>query len=271
MRFPGMEWMDRVIGQQNYSIVSYVNSKVSAADQIHMIPYIFAANNTFRLFNNQLVYNQDTASPAMFKVLASQGGPIPDNDKIATMSAGVALDNALSDLIAAFDNGFDEGFDNLMQFDGLSLRQYLLQKGFTAAEIDWMETIDDATTHFDTYSLTQAVLEQWIFNSAPLDSWTAIEGGMDRIPYGMIKIIKNQPILNKPVKALVGESSCSVTALIDGGEQRTYSHVINTVPLSVMQNMDMSTLDLGYNKTFAIRKLQYDPAGKIGMTFKSRW
>jgi monoamine oxidase len=38
-----------------------------------------------------------------------------------------------------------------------------------------------------------------------------------------------------------------------------------------MQNMDMSTLKLDYNKTFAIRKLQYDPAGKIGMTFKTRW
>jgi hypothetical protein len=35
--------------------------------------------------------------------------------------------------------------------------------------------------------------------------------------------------------------------------------------------MDMSTLGLDYNKTFAIRKRQYDPTGKIGMAFKTRW
>jgi hypothetical protein len=53
MRFPGMSWMDRVIGPQQYSVVNYVNSKVSAAtDKIQMIPYIFAANNTYRLFND---------------------------------------------------------------------------------------------------------------------------------------------------------------------------------------------------------------------------
>ena len=173
MRFPGMSWIDRVIGKQDYSVVNCVNRRVSA-DKIQTIPYIFTANYTYRLFNNQLVYNQDTTSPTTFKVLSSEGGPIPDSDRIATMSAGTALDDALSDLIAAFDNGFDEGFDNLMKYDGLSLREYLLQKGYTAQDIDWMETIDDATTHatthFDAYALSQAVLEQWIFNSAPLDS-----------------------------------------------------------------------------------------------------
>ena len=286
MRLPGMPWMDRVIGNENYSVVSYVNSKVSAEDRIQMIPYIFTANNTYRLFNNQLVYNQETPSASTFKVLSSQGGPIPDNDRIATISAGTALDDALADLIAAFKNGFDEGFDNLMRYDGISLRTYLLQKGYTAAEIDWMETLDDATTHYDAYALSQAVLEQWIFNSAPLDSWTAVEGGMDRITHGMTQVLSNRPLMKKAVNALVGNPDGSVTAVVADGEVRTYSHVINTVPLGkltwqtgkpllkalgVMQNMDMSTLHLDYNKTFAIRKLQYDPAGKIGMSFKSRW
>ena len=80
-----------------------------------------------------------------------------------------------------------------MQSDGISLRTYLLQKDYTAADIDWMETIDDATTHVDSYALSQAVLEQWIFTSAPLKSWTALEGGMDRLTFGMTKALKNQP------------------------------------------------------------------------------
>ena len=270
MRFPGMSYMDRVIGKQPWSVVNYVNSRLPT-EKVQMIPYIFTANNTYRLFNNQLVDNQLTPSPATFKVLGSQGGPIPDNDKIATISAGTALDNALADLLTAFDQGFDAGFNNLMQYDGLSLRAYLLQKGYTAQEIDWMETLDDATRHYDTYTLSQAVLEQWIFNTAPLDSWTAVEGGMDRITYGMTRILKHQPVMNKPVHDLRGNSDGSVTMVIRGGEERAYAHVINTAPLGVMATMDMSTLNLDYNKTFATRKLQYDPAGKIGGTFKTRW
>jgi hypothetical protein len=266
-----MSWMDRVIGQQNYSVVSYVNSQLPSDEHVQMIPYIFTANNTYRLFNDQLRYNQDTPDAATFDDLTSQGGPIPDHDQLATMSAGTVLDNALADLIAAFNAGFDEGFNNLMKFDGISLRTYLLQKGFTSQDIDWMETIDDATTHFDSYSLSQAVLEQWFFNSAPLDSWTAVEGGMDRITVGMTRTLAKKPIMNKWVKSLVGNSDQSVTTVTSDDEERTYSHVINTVPLGVMQNMDLSTLDLDYNKTFAIRKLQYDPAGKIGMSFRSRW
>jgi monoamine oxidase len=136
-----------------------------------------------------------------------------------------------------------------------------------------METIDNATTHFDSYSLPQAVLEQWKFNSAPLDSWTAVEGGMDRTTVGMTRTLTKKPIMNKWINGLVGSSDQTVTALISDDEKRTYSHIINTVPLGVVQNMDLSTLELelDYNKTFAIGKLQYDPAGKIGMSFKSRW
>jgi monoamine oxidase len=272
MRFPGMPWMDRVIGGENYSVVSYVNSKVAEEDKIQMIPYIFAADNTYRLYIDHLLYNQDAPTADAFDVLTSDGGPIPNGDQLATLSAGTVLDNALQDLINVFNtSGFDAGFNHLMQNDSVSLREYLMRKGYSTRDVDWTETTDDATTHYDTYSLSQAVLEQWIFNSAPLDSWTAIEGGMDRITYGMTKALGNKPILGKKVVGLVGNSNKTVTAVIAGGEERTYAHVINTVPLGVMQNMDMSTLDLDYNKTFAIRKLQYDPAGKIGMTFKTRW
>ena len=270
MRFPGMEWMDRVNDNENYSMVSYVNSKAAPEDHIQMIPNIFATNNSYQLFNDELVYNQDTPSAARFKVLSSDGVPIPNNDRIATLSAGTALDDALQDLINVFNtSGFDARFNNLMQYDGISVREYLLQKDFTAAEIDWMETIDDATTHFDAYSLSQAVLEQWIFTIAALDSWAAVEGGMDRMTYGMTKIIKNQPLLRKRVIGLIGNSDGTVTVSMARGDQRTYAHVINTVPLGVMQNTDMSTLNLDDIKTFYC-KLQYDPAGKIGMTFKTR-
>jgi protoporphyrinogen oxidase len=104
-----------------------------------------------------------------------------------------------------------------------------------------------------------------------LDSWTAVEGGIDRITVGMTRTFTKQPVMNKWVNGIVGNLDQTVTAVISDDEKRTYSHVINTVPLSVMQNVEVSTLKLDYNKTFAIRKLQFNPSGKIGMSFKSRW
>jgi hypothetical protein len=272
MRFPGMPWMDRVIGGENYSVVSYVNSRVAPVDKIRMIPYIFTANNTYRLYNDRLLYNQETPTADTFDVETSDGGPIRNDDKLATTAAGSVLAEALQDFIDVFStSGFDAGFDHLMQYDGVSLRQYLLSKNYTTQDVDWMETLTDATTHMDAYALSQAVLEQWIFNSAPLDSRSAIEGGMDRLTHGMTQILKSKPLLGKRVIALTGNADKTVTAATADGSSRTYAHIINTVPLGVMQNMDMSTLELDYNETFAIRKLQYDPAGKIGMTFKTRW
>jgi hypothetical protein len=149
MRFPGMSWMDRVIGQQNYSVVSFVISKLPSEEHIQMISYIFTVNNTYWLFNNQLRYNQDTPDAATCNVLTSQDGSIPDHNQLAITSAGTVLGDALSDLIAAFATCFDDGFNNLLKFDNISLRTYLLQQGYTSQDIDWLETIDDAATHFD--------------------------------------------------------------------------------------------------------------------------
>ncbi|KAG4417758.1 hypothetical protein IFR04_009127 [Cadophora malorum] len=271
MRFPGMPWMDRVIGTQNTSIVSYVNSHVTEeADKIRMIPYIFQANNTFRLFNDKLILNQETPSAQNFGVLTSEGGDIPAGT-FSTLSPGQVFDEAISDLIAALEADFDTGFNKLMEYDQLSVRQYLLNRNFTGPEIEWIETINDATGHYDDMSLSQAALEQWIFDSAPLSSWQAVDGGMDRMTYGMTKILKNSVITSKRVTAIRPGAGTSLDVVINGTEVRNYAHVINTVPLGVMQMMDLTELKLDYTKRLAIRKLSYDPAGKIGMTFKSRW
>jgi monoamine oxidase len=235
-----------------------------------MIPYIFQANNTFRLFNDKLVYNQVNPSAETFDVLVSEGGTI-NNDSFAAMSPGAVFSGAVGDLVQALGVDFDTGFDMLMQYDHISVRQYMLQKGYSPQQIDWIETIADATTHYDTYALSEAVMEQWIFNEAPFDSWLCVEGGMDRIVDGMLKIISKTVETGKRVTAIKPASNGALKVVINGNEERTYDHVINTVPLGAMQVMDMTELDLDYRKKLAIRKLQYDPAGKIGMKFKTRW
>jgi monoamine oxidase len=158
-----------------------------------------------------------------------------------------------------------------MEYDQLSVRAFLLEQGYTSQDIDWLETIDDATEHYDCGSLSQATLEAWIFDETPLNSWQAVEGGMDRIINGMVKILKNSVVTSKRVTGLKPGVNGSVTVVINETEERSYAHVINTPPLGVVQTMDMTGLNLDYAKKSAIRQLRYDPAGKIGMTFKTRW
>ena len=141
----------------------------------------------------------------------------------------------LHHLIAALEADFDTGFNKLMEYDQLSVRQYLLNRNFTGPEIEWIETINDATGHYDDMSLSQAALEQWIFDSAPLSSWQAVDGGMDRMTYGMTKILKNSVITSKRVTAIRPGAGTSLDVVINGTEVRNYAHVINTVPLGVMQ------------------------------------
>ncbi|EQL03614.1 amine oxidase (flavin-containing) [Ophiocordyceps sinensis CO18] len=270
MRFPGMEWMDRIIGKANNSLVPYINSKLKPEDQIKLIPYIFQANDTFRLFNDKLIYNQASPSAENFNVLVADGGTI-NNDTFAAMSPSAVLGGAIRNLVQALVTDFDTGFNMLMQYDAISVRQYMLQKGYSPQQIDWIETIADATTHYDTYSLSEAVMEQWIFYEAPLSSWKCVEGGMGRIVDGLVKIISKTVETTKRVTAIKPADSGALKVVINGDEERTYHHVINTAPLGAMQVMDMTELDLDYRKKLAIRRLQYDPAGKIGMKFKSRW
>ncbi|KAI9846686.1 MAG: hypothetical protein M1837_003741 [Sclerophora amabilis] len=271
MRFPGMAWMDRVIGKQNTSLISYINAHLKPEDEpVKLIPYIFRIDNTFRLYNDKLIYNQVLPSADNFDVLVSDGGTI-DPGVFATASPASVFDEAIKDLIHELEIDFDSGFRKLMEYDQVSVRQYMLTKGFSPEQIDWMETVDDATTHYDTMSMSQSALEEWIFESAPLDSWLAIEGGMDRISAGMVKILSKSVETSMRVTAIKPAPEGALSVHINGTEDRTYAHVINTVPLGVMQQMDLTELNLDYRKKLAIRKLSYDPAGKIGMKFRSRW
>lgn len=271
MRFPGMSWMDRVIGKGNNSLITYVNSKLKAGDQpVTLIPYIYQANNTFRLYNDKLVYNQVTPSAANFDILSTEGGTINRTD-FATSSPGTIFNDAVDEIIKALKEDFTKGFNKLMEYDNLSVRQYLLNKGYSTQEVDWLEAINEATTHYDTYSLGQAVIEQWVFSETPLNHWFSVEGGMDRLVVAMTKVIHKTVETKKRVTAIQPAEGNNLKVIINGNEERVYDHVINTVPLGAMQVMDMTKLQLGYRKKHAIRRLQYDPSVKMGMKFKTRW
>lgn len=161
--------MDRVIGRQNNSMVSYINNHVTNnADKITMIPYIFQTNNTFLRYNDKILKIQSNLTGDPFDVSIMDGGNIPND--FAVQSPGQYFETQLNLFTDALNKDFDDGFNYLMAVDSISVRQWFLNLGLSNQEIDWLETTNDATNHYDL-SMSQTILEQWIFTAAPLPSW----------------------------------------------------------------------------------------------------
>lgn len=269
MRFPGMHYMDRITGKSNQSLITYINEHVTEPqDRVVQIPYIFTARNTFRLFNNVLLYNQITPTADAFDTELKDNGTV--DAQFANLSPAQAWGNVTNQFTTALSENFTAGFNALMKTDFQSIRAYLQSQGYTDPEIDWMETINDATDHYDTYSMSQGVLEQWVFTESRLEDWTCIRGGMDRITHGIERILKNKPILQARVTAIKPCSNGELHLRYNGTD-RKYAHVISTIPLGALQAVDLKEVKLGYAQRNAIRKLSYDPAMKIGVKFKTRW
>lgn len=155
MRFPPMTpgYMERILGAKNWSLIPYINShpNVAKKDHVVQIPYIFKTNSTFRLFNNVLAFNNDSTSPDQFHVKLLRNNLSDPFDALASsnvFSQSIAeFTGALTDSKGGLDT---KGWNHLMDYDSLSVRAYLLTQGFTMDEIDWLETMNDATGHYDS-------------------------------------------------------------------------------------------------------------------------
>lgn len=291
MRFPPMTpgYMERVIGTQNWSLIPYINShpSVSKKDQVVQIPYVFRTNSTFRLFNNVLAFNNDSTSPDQFLVELMRDN---SSDPLNALGASNVFSQATQTFMQVLNdtNGdlSTEGWNNLMKFDSLSVRGYLLTQGFTMDEIDWLETINDATGHYDSkllfdssqlraahgglfhirpntaeltetpYSVPQAVMEEWVFASTSIDNWTCIRGGMDMLTKGMALVLKNKHRMGNKVTKIRPGKKGSLRVIANHTVEYKYSHVISTVPLGPLQAIDMTELELGYFRNNAIRTLK---------------
>ncbi|KAK4164716.1 flavin-containing amine oxidase [Cladorrhinum sp. PSN259] len=272
MRIPDIEYMFRLLGTQNNSLMSYINAKAPfESDKVKLIPYIFEVGNNFRLFNDKLVHLAVTPSAETFGTLKSDNGTVSD-PAFGAMSPQKILETEFAPLVQGLEDDFTSGFVKLMEYDHLSVRQFLMERGYAAEEIDWIETVHDFTGQYDRWSLPQAVLEGWILDKTPLDKWKTIEGGMDRLVNGMVHVLDKSVLTSKRVTGLKPTpGGRGVTVVVNKTEERNYAHVINTPPLGVLYTMDMTQLGLSYAQKLAIRDLEYDNAAKVGMTFKTRW
>lgn len=64
------------------------------------------------------------------------------------------------------------------------------------------------------------------------------------------------------------DSPIVVTA---GGEKRTYSHVVSTIPLPVLRTIDLKGSHFDALQSNALRELHFTPAVKIGVLFSEDW
>jgi len=63
----------------------------------------------------------------------------------------------------------------------------------------------------------------------------------------------------------------SVTVTVNGNETHDYSHVISTLPLSILRITDLSGAGLNVMQKNALHALKYTPLIKVGILFKSNW
>ncbi|KAG8156840.1 hypothetical protein KVR01_013253 [Diaporthe batatas] len=268
MRFPPMTpgYMERIIGAHNWSLIPYINShpNVARKDQVVQIPFVFKTDSTFRLFNNVLAFNNDSTSPDQFHVeLMRNNRTDPFNEFGASHLFREAIDDFMQTLIDTNGDLNTEGWNHLLERDSLSVRAYLLMRDHTMDEIDWLETINEATGHYNVYSLPQAVLEEWMFWSTSIDNWTCIRGGMDMLTKGMTLTLKSKPKMRNKVTDIRAGDKSALRVIINHTVEYQYSHVISTVPLGPLQAINMTELELGYFRNNAIRLLKWEnlPSG----------
>ncbi|GJC89387.1 putative bifunctional amine oxidase DDB_G0291301 [Colletotrichum liriopes] len=261
-----MPYMDRIIGDKSWSLIPYINQRVSERDQVVKKHYIFQANNTLRRFNGVTALIQDPASASPDRY----GVPI-FNSTFNAQSASALWKNQVEFMVERLSKDFTAGFNLLMEYDSKTVRGFLLDQGFANSEIDWLETMNDATGHYDMMSMSQAVLEQWIFDGYNISNWSLINGGMDMLTKGMNLIVKNKPVLHNRVTDIKKSPDSTLKIIVNGTKEYSYAHVISTVPLGALQAINMTELDLSYFENNAIRTLNYDPSTKIGFKFTTRW
>ncbi|KAG8736327.1 hypothetical protein FRC10_009450 [Ceratobasidium sp. 414] len=141
-------------------------------------------------------------------------------------------------------------------------------------------------------ALTESVMDALDFDfepPKPTDDpdwhlWHCINGGTDLIIHQALNKISTQPKRGDRATAITpvwasGENTTgqkptamTITIVNNGAtKQHQYDHVVSTVPLSCLGQLDTSECDLSWNLRTAIRDLHYDCSTKVAIRFSSRW
>ncbi|TFK66664.1 FAD/NAD(P)-binding domain-containing protein [Pluteus cervinus] len=280
MRFPDTPMMRRT-----FHLFKLLGNRIKPID------YIFSNDNSILLYNNDPKQN---GPPTEIAVL---GDPrvqdIPDRYKRKTITDLVeyVIGPFAKALAKDITGGGREGWDLMMKYNKYSTRAYMLlvptdpsldPEGllpYPTQLIDLLETFDSSTGSYDD-AFTEAVLDQLAFSwpeKKPGEEirWRCLDGGSQTLAFAMRDALKEKG-LNLTTGFRVGsialskdETELEVKSLRN--QTKKYDHVITTTTLSCLRVINLDKANLDPAQSIALRELQYGPATKIGIEFKTQW
>lgn len=306
MRFPKMPIHDRIVGDQPWSLVNYLNKHAKAGANsncslpINLIPYKYESR--FMYFNGIKRKANELNVPDPFNFKKKMDGlALPEgcNKNGDTLCVDTLRVRAMEHLKAFLMKDQNTAFDALMKVDEMSVRDYMHEfllensnsihmlsqsndlHGDIGKIIDTMEKMDPWTGSYSLASITETIIDQYEFSDKETFDWVCIDNGSHRIIDAMEKSLGRDTIAT--VNILKGArvtmmNHCHVTNKIEVTvddhfrgmeEQKMYNHVISTVPFSVLKSIDTSGLDLSKGKLEAFDALKSDHSCKIAILFEN--
>lgn len=266
MRLPEIDEQKPVFDLIEY--LNQINRKNDPQSVIETLPYV--------LFDSQgrdLVYVNGQRGPDGRAMTAKYANANPQAlgfvpEATGGKTAAQWLDDAFKPLIDLLEKDFDAGFAKIVEYDDYSFRAYLAQVlKWPEERINYVEVMSSQTNQFQN-SFTELLIENMDFGQA---AWKTIQGGMDRLPQALARLVGAQNItLGARVTAIAEAPGGGVQVSWDGAaEPARFDKVLMALPPAALRMI--ATPQWSPAKTQAIRSLHFEPLYKIGMLFKTRF
>lgn len=287
MRFPHNELQSRL-----FSFWDYLNATAPTtpgAKEIKKIPYILydatkrINGGNLLCYNKQrpVTRNESSADNALLGFDQFFIGPEWDyfkDEQHRLKPAQTLLDAALNPFTTLLqEEGIDRAWSELLKYNSYSGRSYLEQVGdgvkpYPVRIVDYMET---ALSYTGMYGLSflELVLDTYSFDDT--DTWSAMDGGTDRITQEMAKRIPKERItMGAEVFRLTEEGDKASIHYRSGSgslnASASFDRVIVTLPFNVLRDLDTPHA-WSAGKYEAVRMLKMTNAVKIALGFRSRF
>ncbi|MCA9779666.1 MAG: flavin monoamine oxidase family protein [Candidatus Eremiobacteraeota bacterium] len=199
------------------------------------------------------------------------GYPVDKHER--GLTAEQLLNRATNDMILkTLSNPLELWPELVREFGEHSIHSFLRGPGqLSEGAVEMIGVLLDLEASFST-SFLESIRESLDINSD--NEYVEIVGGTDLLAQGFVPSLKDSLVLGARVVS-VEQSPSGVTVLTEDEEGRPSGEykadlAIVTLPFSVLRNVEFSPR-LSHGKRQAIRELNYDPATKILLEFKSRF
>lgn len=180
------------------------------------------------------------------------------------------LDRALGAADIDKESGVDDWADFLTRYDELSLRDWLVARGQSDAQIDYIGSTEGLTARMGL-SLTHNMMTAAYLG--PGTELVEMVGGTDRLTseLGFAALASGAELqTNAEVTAIDGRDGRIRLTYGRDAAQLEADRVVVTVPFSLMRHMSFHP-QVSYGKQRAIAELHHDAATKTFLEFGNRW